>query len=188
MVGTTETVTATGLTSTVTAFSTTVSTSTVPATDVPRTVTVVTMSVSTEAATVTTTTTTTSTRTEVATATATLYSACGDDNIAGPLGPNGHYLSSFNGLSGGQQLNQLSADTAYDCCVACILDSECQFSVYSDSVGQCATVSSSDGECVPSSPVGTVYESLGLPSVYPLYVSNGYCGVVHDGGIASDVN
>lgn len=159
--------------------STLTSTSTVQAVPASTTLTFSETSTSTVASTVTTTTTTTSTASEVATATATYYAACGDDNIIGPNGPNGGYLGDvYRSNSGSYQ--SASASSNYDCCVKCITSSTCQYSVF---YGGSSCVLAVGSQCSATYQAGTVYETNAQNGYNPLYLSNGYCGQVIDGGI-----
>ncbi|KAI4594271.1 hypothetical protein KJ359_008546 [Pestalotiopsis sp. 9143b] len=179
VVGSTITVTLPPRVTTVMVTSTLTSTSTVPAVPASTTLTFSETSTSTVASTVTTTSTATSTATEVATATATYYAACGDDNIIGPMGPNGGYLGDvYRANSGSYQSS--SASTSYDCCVRCITSSTCQYSVF---YGGSHCILAVGSQCSATYQAGTVYETNAQNQYNPLYLSNGYCGQVIDGGI-----
>jgi hypothetical protein len=164
---------------TVVVTSTMTSTSTVPAVAASTTLTFSEISTSTVASTVTTTATTTSTATEVATATATFYAACGDDNIIGPNGPNGGYLGDVYRSDSGSYMSA-SASSNYECCVKCLTSSTCQYSVF---YGGSHCILAQGTTCSAAYQAGTVYETNAQNQYNPLYLSNGYCGQVVDGGI-----
>ena len=111
--------------------------------------------------------------TETATATvnvqapdATYYAACGPSNqqstVNGATIVGGYY---FGGL------NQISANSAYDCCVACLNDSTCGAVAYQ--TGTCYEFTTA-GTCSQSNAVLQVVTGSGDAFT----VSNSYCGSV----------
>jgi hypothetical protein len=132
----------------------------------------------TESSTVTTTTTiagTTITQTLSQTVTqaapqATYYAACADNNIITTI--NGQGIIS-GGANAELTVAQGSGNTAYDCCVNCLLTPGCGSSLFhTDPNSPFCILNSPSGTCSQSNLAG--YALTGTQSKFAL--SNGYCG------------
>lgn len=98
---------------------------------------------------------------------ATYYAACGPSN----------QQSTFNGapITNGYYnygISQIAANSAYDCCVACLNDPTCGVTAYQD--GTCTELANG-GTCSQSNAVLQVYNDN---SGALFTVSNSYCGSV----------
>ncbi|KAJ5212400.1 uncharacterized protein N7498_004046 [Penicillium cinerascens] len=155
--------------------STITSTSTIVPADVSTTVTEsVTSTISSTVTAPAVTTTTTSTYTVTVSTSTTFYDACATNNVApSPLTSDygsfeGQYIESVSSAQG--SIRSGNGNSAYDCCVSCIQDSNCGISIYWAS-GTCYILDSAT--CSPTSIIGTVDTSTGYAGGS---VSNGLCG------------
>ncbi|RBR13521.1 uncharacterized protein FIESC28_08149 [Fusarium coffeatum] len=139
--------------------------------------------------TATETTTTTSTRTDSTTLTetqtsvaptATVYAACASNNIIGAANGNrGINAIIVNDQGSNNQVINVGARSAYDCCVACQTTTNCIGAVSSSS---CILIIAPT--CSPGSTFSTGYQTN--PSRDPgsgFIVSNGFCGRIPNAGV-----
>ncbi|KAJ5947160.1 hypothetical protein N7466_000175 [Penicillium verhagenii] len=189
---TTSTVTATPITTTAVAPSTTVtatisitSSSVVVPSDVSTTLSFSTTSTITETSTASAVTdTVTSTLTVIsAIETASTYAACAANNVAGvplssefgSLAGEYFYLINFSGISG-ESLTVGSSASAYDCCVSCQEKSNCAISYYNQltsSIAYCYLVDTTVCTAGSNSNYATAYMRTTADTIQ---MSNGNCG------------
>jgi len=123
----------------------------------------------------TSTTTVTSTNTNTILApTATFYAACDTNNIIGTAG-GGQTISDYGVYYTGDD-PQVTANSAYDCCVQCQTASKCTFSAYYPSYNQCYLHGMDISVCDGSVSAATYEVNTGGT---PRFYSDGACGQIN---------
>ena len=121
------------------------------------------------------TTTATSVTTTTSTVTseqpqATFYAACGNDNLVSSV--DGFGIDTISDFSNG--LSFVAANSAYDCCVACVLNSNCAGTIF-DTRGLGCIVANGPGTCSASNMPGSIATSGDQPPTI-FIASNSNCG------------
>ncbi|KAF4625718.1 hypothetical protein G7Y89_g12447 [Cudoniella acicularis] len=125
-------------------------------------------------------TTETSTSIQTVTSTTSVYAACQSANILGPTLTDGLHPYDNYFTDSSANVYSPSANTAYDCCVACLNTANCYYSAYASTYDICNNIVGSS--CPVGQPIeGYFYTTVDANDFEAVY-SNGPCGSVGDGG------
>ena len=129
---------------------------------------------------------------ETATTTATTYAACATPNLLGPrvikrgeFSPD--YLAAPS-VPEGNVVGVFVDNTPYDCCVRCTKQPGCIASQYDAETSFCTIYNvKNKATCEPNYQAGSISREDAFRGALDIY-SNGYCGVLVDGGLADAVS